>query len=69
MANYRFRIAEQASATSCKPIKGMKFTKYESALATGIRLSEIHRDTTYIIIDDETGNQYRIERTEKGGEQ
>lgn len=67
MANYRFRIAEQTSATSCKPIKGMKFKKYESALALGIRLSEIHRDTTYIIIDDETGNQYRIDRVEEGG--
>lgn len=68
MANYRFRLAEETSATSCTPIKGMRFNKYESALATGIRLSEIHRNTTYIIIDDENGTQSRIERTEKGGE-
>lgn len=67
MANYRFRLAEQISETSCRPIKGMRFHKFENAQALGIRLSDIHRDTTYIIIDDETGAQYRIERTEKGG--
>lgn len=68
MANYRFRLAEQTSATSCKPIKGMRFHLFENAQALGERLSDIHRDTTYIIIDDETGTQYRIDRLEKGGE-
>ena len=67
MANYRFRVAEQTSATSIKPIKGMSFHKYEKAIAIALRLSEIHLDTQYFIIDDETGDQYKIERLEKGG--
>lgn len=69
MANYRFRLVEQTSPTTCKPIKGMSFRYFDNALATGKRLSDIHCNTTYIIIDDETGTQFKIERTEKGGKQ
>lgn len=67
MAKFRFILAERTSATSCRPIKGMRFNKFESASALGIRLSEVHRDTEYLVIDTETNTQYFIERVEKGG--
>lgn len=67
MANYRFRVAEQTSATSIKPIKGMSFRYFENASITAQRLSDIHLNTQYFIIDDETGDQYKVERLEKGG--
>ena len=69
MANYRFRVAEQTSATSLKPIKGMSFRYYENACRTAQRLSDIHLNTQYFVIDDETGEQYKVERLEKGGKQ
>lgn len=69
MANYRFRVAEQTSATSIKPIKGMSFRYFENASITAQRLSDIHLNTQYFIIDIETGDQYKIERLEKGGKQ
>lgn len=69
MANYRFRVAEQTSATSLKPIKGMSFHKFENASKIAMRLSDIHLDTQYFVIDDETGDQYKVERLEKGGKQ
>lgn len=67
MANYRYLIAEQISAISLKPIKGMRFNDYESAYKCAQRLSEIHLDTQYFIVDDETFDQYKVERIEKGG--
>lgn len=67
MANYRFRLVEQTSPTSCKPIKGMSFRYFDNALATGKRLSDIHLNTQYFIIDIETGTQFKVERSEKGG--
>jgi hypothetical protein len=69
MANYRFRVAEQISATSIKPIKGMSFRYFENASITAQRLSGIHLNTQYFIIDTETGTQYKVERLEKGGKQ
>lgn len=69
MANYRFKVAEQTSATSLKPIKGMSFHKFENASAIAQRLSDIHLNTQYFIIDLETGDQYKVERLEKGGKQ
>lgn len=67
MANYRFRVAEQTSATSIRPIKGMSFRYFENASINAQRLSDIHLNTQYYIIDIETGTQYKVERIEKGG--
>lgn len=69
MANYRFRVAEQTSATTIRPIKGLSFHKFENASKIAQRLSDIHLNTQYFVIDDETGEQYKIERLEKGGKQ
>ena len=67
MANYRFRVAEETSATTLKPIKGMSFHKFENASKIAQRLSDIHLDTQYYIIDTETIEQYKVERLEEGG--
>lgn len=67
MANYRFRVAEQTSDITLKAIKGLSFHKFENASKIAQRLSDIHLDTQYYIIDTETREQYKVERLEKGG--
>lgn len=67
MANYRFRVAEQTSDITLKAIKGLSFHKFENASKIAQRLSDIHSDTQYYVIDTETREQYKVERLEKGG--
>lgn len=67
MAKFNYFIAERDSLQTWVPIKGMYFKSYESALATGKHLADIHRGTEYLIIDMINGTQFKIERTEKGG--
>ena len=38
----------------------MTFKKFESAIASGLRLSFAHLDTEYLVIDLETKEQYLI---------
>lgn len=38
----------------------MTFKKFESAVAIGIRLSSIHLDTEYLVLDLENKEQYLI---------
>lgn len=56
----RFQLAERTGETTCKLVKGMTFKKFESAVAIGIRLSSIHLDTEYLVIDLDKKEQYLI---------
>ena len=67
MANFRFRVAEETSDTQLNFIKGLRFQYFESAKKIAQRLSGIHLTIQYYIIDDETGEQYKVERLEEGG--
>lgn len=60
MTKNRFQLAERISETTFKLMKGMTFKKFESAVAIGIRLSSIHLDTEYLVLDLEKKEQYLI---------
>ena len=59
----RYLIAEKTDEKTCKPIKGMRFKTYDAAYKLAIRLSTIHKDTKYLIVDTNTMDQYDVSTT------
>lgn len=59
----RYLIAEKTSPDACKPIKGMRFKTFDAASKLAIRLSTIHKDTKYLIVDTNTMDQYEVSTT------
>ena len=59
----RYLIAEKTDEQTCKPIKGMRFKTFDAASKLAIRLSTIHKDTKYLIVDTNTKAQYEVSAT------
>lgn len=59
----RYLIAEQTGTSTCKPIKGMRFKTFDAACKLAARLGSIHKETTYIVIDTFTHDQFNVTAT------
>ena len=57
----RYKLAEMVDEKTAKIIKGMSFKKFENACKIAVRLAGIHKTTSYLVIDTETNEQYKID--------
>lgn len=55
-----YKIAEQTGESTCKLVKGLSFKKFQSACKIAARLGSIHKDVSYLVVDTDTGEQYKV---------